>query len=117
MFRFVHAFTGRIAALGALGSFAVDPEAHDDLTLAMVRGAFDGRVRVRTGDRGPELLVTGCPVSPRGGSRSAWRTDRGSQGGPGSAGPLCRRPGPRRIYSRPRSALEAFPARGTPLTV
>lgn len=66
VFRFVHAFTGRIAALGALGLFAVDPEAHDDRTLAMVRGAFDGRVRVRTGDRGPELLVTGLPGQPAG---------------------------------------------------
>lgn len=69
VFRFLHAFTGRVAAMGALGLFAIDPAAHDDRTLAMVRGPFDGRVRVRTGDRGPELRVSGLAGQPDGWER------------------------------------------------
>ena len=65
-FRFVHAFTGRVAAMDALGLFVVDPEAHDERTLAMLRGPFDGRIRVRVGDRGPELRVSGLAGQPDG---------------------------------------------------
>ena len=35
-------------------------------TLGMLRGPFDGRIRVRTGEAGPELRVTGLPVQPEG---------------------------------------------------
>ncbi|MEF8840550.1 MAG: hypothetical protein V5A62_02835 [Haloarculaceae archaeon] len=69
VFRFVHAFTGRIAALDALGLFVVDPGAHDDRTLAMIRGPFDGRIRVRTGERGPELRVSGLADQTEGWQR------------------------------------------------
>lgn len=66
VFRFVHALTGRVTAMDALGLFVVDPEAHDERTLAMVRGPFDGRIRVRAGERSPELRVTGLAGQPDG---------------------------------------------------
>ena len=66
VFRFVHAFTGRVTAMDALGLFVVDPEAHDERTVAMVRGPFDGRIQVRAGERGPELRVTGLAGQPDG---------------------------------------------------
>lgn len=69
VFRFVHAFTGRITAMDAIGLFVVDPGAHDDRTLAMVRGPFDGLIRVRTGDGDPELRVTGLADQPEGWQR------------------------------------------------
>ena len=69
VFRFVHAFTGRVAAKGALGLFVVDPGAHDERTLSMLRGPFDGRIQVRTGDHGPELRVTGLAGQPNGWER------------------------------------------------
>ena len=68
VFRFVHAFTGRIAAMNGLGLFVVDPDAHDDRTMAMVRGPFDGRIQLRTGESGPELRASGF-----GGQPSDWQ--------------------------------------------
>lgn len=69
VFRFVHAFTGRIAAMDALGLFVLDPGVHDDRTTAMIRGPFDGRIQVRTGERGPELRVPGRTGGPDGWQR------------------------------------------------
>jgi len=40
-FRFVHVLTGRITSAGAVGYFHFDPSAHDEQTLATLRGLFD----------------------------------------------------------------------------
>lgn len=40
-FRFIHVLTGRISSAGAVGYFHLDPEAHDEQTLATLRGLFD----------------------------------------------------------------------------
>lgn len=65
-FRFVHAFTGRVTTMDALGLFTVDPGVHDDRTLGMIRGPFDAIVQLRAGETGPELRVTGLPGQPEG---------------------------------------------------
>lgn len=41
VFRFVHVLTGRIDSANAVGYFHLDPAAHDDQTLATLRGLFD----------------------------------------------------------------------------
>lgn len=65
-FRFVHAFTGRVTAMDALGLFTVDPSVHDERTLGMIRGPFDGIVQLRAGETGPEFRVTGLPGQSEG---------------------------------------------------
>lgn len=40
-FRFIHVLTGRISSAGAVGYFHLDPSAHDEQTLATLRGLFD----------------------------------------------------------------------------
>jgi len=40
-FRFIHVLTGRISSAGAVGYFHLDPGAHDEQTLATLRGLFD----------------------------------------------------------------------------
>lgn len=41
VFRFVHVLTGRIESANAVGYFYLDPGAHDEQTLATLRGLFD----------------------------------------------------------------------------
>lgn len=45
-FRFLHAVTSRVQQAGAVGHYHLDPAAHDDQTLATVRGLFDAVVDV-----------------------------------------------------------------------
>ena len=42
VFQFVHVVTGRIESADAVGYFHLDPAAHDDQTVATLRGIFDG---------------------------------------------------------------------------
>lgn len=65
--RFVQMVSGRIEAAGGLGVFALDPGAHDDVTLATLRHVFDGGVELREGDDGPlELRARELPEQPEG---------------------------------------------------
>ena len=65
VFRFLHAFTGRVSTGGGLGVYHIDPEAHDDRTVNVIRQPFDGRVEVRDED-GLEIRVSGLPGQPEG---------------------------------------------------
>src|SRR5659263_21571 len=42
VFRFMHVFTGRIKAAGALGIFVVDSGMHEDHTIVALKQLFDG---------------------------------------------------------------------------
>lgn len=53
-FRFLHVVTGRVKSADAVGHYHLDPQAHDEQTLATVKGLFDAVVEV--GDDG-ELTV------------------------------------------------------------
>jgi hypothetical protein len=61
VFRFLNASTGRVTTDGGVGVYHVDPAAHDDRTLTVLRGYVDGRVVVRDG----ELCVHGI-LDPEG---------------------------------------------------
>lgn len=45
-FRFLHVVTGRVKTVDGLGHYHVDPEAHDQQTLATLKGLFDAVVEV-----------------------------------------------------------------------
>ncbi|WP_424016707.1 DUF7504 family protein [Halorientalis pallida] len=45
-FQFLHVVTGRVSSAGAVGHYHLDPEAHDEQTLATIRGLFDAVVEV-----------------------------------------------------------------------
>jgi hypothetical protein len=49
VFRFVHVLLGRIDSANAVGYFHLDPAAHDDQTLATLRGLFDAVYELEDG--------------------------------------------------------------------
>lgn len=68
VFRFLHTLSGRIAAIGGLGIFFIDPESHDTKSTNMLTQVSDGRIDVRepTGAAADgELRVRGLPNQPR----------------------------------------------------
>jgi hypothetical protein len=50
VFRFVHVLLGRIDSANAVGYFHLDPAAHDDQTLATLRGLFDAVYELEDGE-------------------------------------------------------------------
>jgi KaiC/GvpD/RAD55 family RecA-like ATPase len=47
VFRFMHVFTGRIKAAGALGIFVVDSGMHEDHTIVTLKQLFDGIIEIK----------------------------------------------------------------------
>ncbi len=47
VFRFIHVFTGRIKAAGAMGIFVVDSGMHDNYTMATLKQLFDGIIEIK----------------------------------------------------------------------
>lgn len=45
-FRFLHVVTGRIKTVDGVGHFHLDPNAHDEQTLATLKGLFDAVIEV-----------------------------------------------------------------------
>ena len=45
-FRFLHVVTGRVKTVGGTGHYHLDPEAHDQQTMATLKGLFDAVVAV-----------------------------------------------------------------------
>ncbi|WP_136716582.1 DUF7504 family protein [Halorientalis salina] len=45
-FRFLHVVTGRVKSANGIGHYHIDPEAHDEQTLATIKGLFDAVVDV-----------------------------------------------------------------------
>ncbi|WP_435196096.1 DUF7504 family protein [Natronomonas sp. EA1] len=50
VYRFVHVMTARSAALDALSYYHIDPEAHDEQTVATLTSLFDAAVRYDDGE-------------------------------------------------------------------
>ncbi|WP_336000531.1 DUF7504 family protein [Halorientalis halophila] len=55
-FQFLHVITGRVSSAGAVAHYHLDPEAHDEQTVATIRGLFDAVVEVD--DRGDWAVTT-----------------------------------------------------------
>jgi hypothetical protein len=45
-FRFLHVVTGRVKTVGGVGHYHIDPDAHDQQTLATLTGLFDAVLEV-----------------------------------------------------------------------
>ncbi|MFB6180230.1 MAG: hypothetical protein ABEI77_10970 [Halorientalis sp.] len=45
-FRFLHVVTGRVKSANGVGHYHLDPDAHDEQTLATIKGLFDAVVEV-----------------------------------------------------------------------
>ncbi len=52
VFRFLHVFTGRIKAAGALGIYVVESGMHDEQAVATLKQLFDGMIEIKSeGDK------------------------------------------------------------------
>lgn len=45
-FRFLHVVTGRVKTANGIGHYHLDPDAHDEQTLATIKGLFDAVVEI-----------------------------------------------------------------------
>lgn len=67
-FRFLHSLAGRIAAIGGVGIFYIDPTSHDTESTNMLTQLADGRIEVREAEDNQqegELRVRGLPDQSR----------------------------------------------------
>jgi len=64
VFRFMHVFTGRIKAAGALGIFVVDSGMHDDPTIATLKQLFDGIIEIKEENDKKYIRTVGLSSKP-----------------------------------------------------
>ncbi len=64
VFRFIHVFTGRIKAAGALGIFVVDGGMHDDKTIATLQQLFDGIIEIKEENDKNYIRTVGLSSKP-----------------------------------------------------
>ena len=64
VFRFMHVFTGRIKAAGALGIFVVDSGMHDDNTIATLKQLFDGIIEIKEENDKNYIRTVGLSSKP-----------------------------------------------------
>jgi KaiC/GvpD/RAD55 family RecA-like ATPase len=64
VFRFIHVFTGRIKAAGALGIFVVDGGMHDDQTIATLQQLFDGLIEIKEENDKNYIRTVGLSSKP-----------------------------------------------------
>ena len=59
VFRFLHVFTGRIASVGGLGLYTIDPTTHDDQEMNTLKQLFDGVIAVEGAHGDQQIQVSG----------------------------------------------------------
>ena len=64
VFRFLHVFTGRIKAAGALGVYSIDSGMYDDRTIATLKQLFDGMIEIKQDQEREFIRVAGITPSP-----------------------------------------------------
>src|SRR4030067_1680129 len=64
VFRFMHVFTGRVKASGALGIFVMDSNMHDDHTIATIKQLFDGIIETKEENNKNYLRTVGLSPTP-----------------------------------------------------
>ncbi|MFZ3168540.1 MAG: ATPase domain-containing protein [Candidatus Methanoperedens sp.] len=64
VFRFMHVFTGRIKATGAMGIFVVDSGMHDDPTIATLKQLFDGIIEIKEENDKKYIRTVGLSSKP-----------------------------------------------------
>ena len=64
VFRFLHVFTGRIKAAGALGLFLVEDGMHEEKDIVTLKQLFDGMVEIKSENDVTFLRVVGLSPKP-----------------------------------------------------
>jgi len=64
VFRFLHVFTGRIKAAGALGIYVIESGMHDDQAVATLKQLFDGMIEIKSVEDKNFIRVVGISPKP-----------------------------------------------------
>jgi KaiC/GvpD/RAD55 family RecA-like ATPase len=64
VFRFIHVYTGRIKATGALGIFVMDRGMHDEQTITTLKQLFDGIVEIKSENDRNYIRIVGLSPKP-----------------------------------------------------
>jgi KaiC/GvpD/RAD55 family RecA-like ATPase len=64
VFRFLHVFTGRIKAAGALGIYVIESGMHDEQAIATLKQLFDGMIEIKTEEDKNFIRVVGISQKP-----------------------------------------------------
>lgn len=64
VFRFLHVFTGRVKAAGAIGVYLVEDGMHDDQAIATLKQLFDGVIEVKQENDEHFIRVVGMGLKP-----------------------------------------------------
>lgn len=64
VFRFIHVFTGRIKAAGALGIYVIENGMHDEKSITMLKPLFDGIIEIKSENDKNFIRVVGLSSKP-----------------------------------------------------
>ena len=64
VFRFIHVFTGRIKAAGALGIYVMDSGTHGEQAIATLKQLFDGVIEIKTENDVNYIRIIGLSAKP-----------------------------------------------------
>jgi KaiC/GvpD/RAD55 family RecA-like ATPase len=64
VFRFIHVFTGRIKAAGALGIYVMESGMHDEQAIATLKQLFDGVIEIKTESDVNYIRIFGLSAKP-----------------------------------------------------
>ncbi len=64
VFRFMHVFTGRIKASGALGIYVIESGMHDERAIATLKQLFDGMIEIKSENDKNFIRVAGLLSKP-----------------------------------------------------
>ncbi len=63
VFRFLHVFTGRIKAAGAIGIYVIESGMHDEQSIATLKQLFDGMIEIKS--ENDKNLIRAVGLSPK----------------------------------------------------
>lgn len=64
VFRFLHVFTGRIKAAGAIGIYVIENGMHDEQAIATLKQLFDGMIEIKSENDKNLIRVVGLSPKP-----------------------------------------------------
>jgi KaiC/GvpD/RAD55 family RecA-like ATPase len=64
VFRFLHVFTGRIKAAGALGIYVIESGMHDEQAIATLKQLFDGMIEIKSENDKNFIRIVGLSPKP-----------------------------------------------------
>jgi KaiC/GvpD/RAD55 family RecA-like ATPase len=64
VFRFMHVFTGRIKASGALGIYVIESSMHNEQTIATLKQLFDGMIEIKSENDKNFIRAVGLSSKP-----------------------------------------------------